>query len=282
MDKNSNSSSQDYDPQQVARFFDGYGMREWDRLVDNPVNEVSLYIHNYYLEEFLSPGMRVLEIGAGAGRFTQTLARLGVNLVVADISPGQLDLNREHARHYNFETAVESWLELDACDMSALQDQSFEAVVAYGGVFSYTLDRRNEALLECMRVLKPGGLLLLSVIALWGSAHRHLDQVLNIPVEVNRRIIKHGDILPELIPDRGQYIHMFRSGELRAWLEGTGLRILAMSASDCLSTGWYETLEEIRSDEEKWSELLGMELEVCAEPGSWNMGMHTIAVTQKS
>jgi 2-polyprenyl-3-methyl-5-hydroxy-6-metoxy-1,4-benzoquinol methylase len=94
MAKSSSSSSHDYDPDRVAHFFDSYGIREWDRLVDNPVNEVALYIHNYYLDAFLSPCMRVLEIGAGAGRFTQTLAKLGSRLVVADISAGQLDLNR--------------------------------------------------------------------------------------------------------------------------------------------------------------------------------------------
>jgi 2-polyprenyl-3-methyl-5-hydroxy-6-metoxy-1,4-benzoquinol methylase len=281
MAKSSSSSSRDYDPDQVAHFFDSYGIREWARMVDNPVNEVALYIHNHYLDAFLSPGMRVLEIGAGAGRFTQTLAMLGIRLVVADISAGQLDLNRKHARQYGFETAVESWIQLDACEMSNLPDQSFEAVVAYGGVFSYTLDRRDEALRECLRVLKPGGLLLLSVVSLWGSAHRHLDQILKVPVEVNRRITDHGDILPDLIPGRGQYMHMFRASELRAWLQEAGLHILVMSASDCLSTGWCDTLESIRTDEEKWAELLRMELEACADPGSLNMGMHTIAVAQK-
>lgn len=37
----------------------------------------------------------VLEVGAGAGRFTVELARLGCSVLVADVSSVQLDLNRQ-------------------------------------------------------------------------------------------------------------------------------------------------------------------------------------------
>ena len=65
---------------------------------------------------------------------------------------------------------------------------------------------------------------------------------------------------------------MFRAAELRQWLEGAGLQILAMSASDCLATGWAEMLITIRNDAEKWEELLRMEVEACAERESKKVG----------
>lgn len=274
-------SSGQYDAEQVGRFFDAYGIREWNRLVQNPASEVSLYIHTYYLEKYLRPGQRVLEIGAGAGRFTQVLARLGARIVVGDISQVQLDLNRQHANRLDFASVIEEWVQIDICDLSRFASESFDCVVAYGSPLGYVLDQRDKALAECLRVLKLGGLLILSVASLWGSAHRHLDQVLATPVSINRQITTTGDILPEMIADREQYFHMFRAAELRQWLEGAEVRILAMSASDCLATGWGEMLTTIRSDAEKWEELIRMEVEACAQRESWNMGMHTIAVAQK-
>ncbi len=269
-----------YNPEAIASHFDEYGMREWDRLVETPVDEVSLYIHTHYLEAYVPAAGRVLEIGAGAGRFTQVLARLGARLVVADISPVQLGLNKQHAQRYGFAHAIEEWQQLDICDMSRFDSDSFDCLVAYGGPLSYVLDQRHRALQECLRVLKPGGLLLLSVMSLWGSAHRHLDGVLSLPAETNRRITHSGDLTPESMPGRGSAMHMFRADELRAWLVQAGLEVQAMSASNCLSLGWEEMLNRIRADQEKWGELLRMELEACAQSGCLDMGTHILAVAR--
>ena len=55
-----------YDAQSIAKHFDDYGLREWERLVATPVDEVNLFIRNHYLKKYIPAGARVLEIGAGA------------------------------------------------------------------------------------------------------------------------------------------------------------------------------------------------------------------------
>ena len=279
-DRSDGSSS--YDAGAVAAHFDEYGIREWNRLIDTPVDEVSLTIHTHFLNQYVAAGSRVLEVGAGAGRFTQALVGQGVTVLVADISQVQLDLNKRQAHAYGFASGVEDWRQTDICDMGWAEAGSFDYVVAYGGPLSYVLDRRDVALQECMRVLRPGGTLLLSVMSLWGSAHRHLRGVLSIPSVTNRCITDSGDISAETFPERGgNYMHLYRAGELRDWLTRAGLTVRAMSASNCLSIGWEERLAEIRQDDEKWQELLRMELEACSEEGSLNLGTHLIAVAQK-
>jgi len=276
------NTTSSYSAEWVASYFDEYGIREWDRLARSPVDEVSLHIHTHYLKEYTLPGARTLEVGAGAGRFTQVLAGLGARVVVADISQVQLDLNRQHAQQHGFAHAVEDWRQVDICDMACFESESFDCVVAYGGPLSYVLERRDQALRECMRVLSPDGTLLLSVMSLWGSAHRHLRGVLLIPAENNRQIIESGDLLPETQGEGGHYCHMFRAGELCELLAQAGLTLTAMSASNCLSLGWDDSLQEIRADDEKWTELLRMELEACAEVACLGMGTHLIAVARKS
>jgi SAM-dependent methyltransferase len=159
----------------------------------------------------------------------------------------------------------------------------FDTVVVYGGPFSYVLDKRDLALSECLRVLRPGGLILLSVMSLWGSAHGRLDGVLLFtPVSANQKITITGDITPVTFPERpGGFMHLFRANELVKWLERRRLTLLDISASGCLSLAWNEMLKEIRNEAEKWNELLRMELEACADPGCLNMGTHLIAVTRK-
>ena len=273
-----------YDPESTARYFDDYGEREWQRLVSNPVNEISLFLHTHYLSKYVHAGMRVLEIGAGAGRFTQVLAGLGARVVVGDISAGQLELNRGHALELGFAAAVEDWAQVDICELGRYSAGQFDAVVAYGGPFSYALDRRDDALRECRRVLKPGGVLLLSVMCLWGTVRRSLREVLvNTPVQANQRIIATGDISPATYPDRpNSYMHLFRGQELKTWLREGGLEVLDLSASGCLAAGWESVLEPLRADPLLWGELLRMDLEASCQPGCLEMGTHMIAVTRKA
>jgi 2-polyprenyl-3-methyl-5-hydroxy-6-metoxy-1,4-benzoquinol methylase len=277
-----NTGNTNYLPEMVGQYFDEFGIKEWDRLTDTPADEVSLFIHTHYLNKHISKGDQILEVGAGPGRFTQILAGLGTHITVADISRVQLDLNKRFAHEFGFDQVIVDWHQLDICDMSRFDPGSFDCVVAYGGPFSYVLDKRDLALAECLRVLKPGGMLFLSVMSLWGTAHAYLNGVLSMPVATNQLITNTGNITPETFPERkNNFMHMFRERELSKWLEKRSLIILDKSASNCISLTWNETTMHIRDDAGKWNELLRMELEACAETGCLNMGTHLIVVARK-
>ena len=270
-----------YNPDWAENYYDEYGDREWTRFTRSPADEVSLFIHTHYLERFVKPGSRVLDVGAGPGRFTKVLADMECRVVVADISQVQLDLHRKHAEALSFEDAVEERLRLDICDMSVLSDESFDAVVCYGGPLSYIFDQAPTALGECVRVCRRGGYVLASVMSLWGPAHRYLDEILKIPPENNRKITETGDLTPENWPDARHRCHMFRPNEVRQLVNQSGLTVAAISASNCLSIGWNDSLVEVKNDPTKWQELLRMELSACREEGCVGMGDHIIVVGKK-
>jgi SAM-dependent methyltransferase len=271
-----------YDPSWIRRYYDSYGMKEWTRWDVSPVERVKFQIHRHYLDAYISSSDRVLEIGAGAGRFTQHLASVADRIVVADISPGQLALNRDHASRYAFAGKIEAWVECDMCDLqSEFPAASFDSVVCYGGPLSYVFEAYPRALDQMKRVMKPGGSLLLSVMSLWGTVHQFLPGVLEVDAEANRRILRSGDLTTETVgPDR-HYTHMFRASELQQALGDAGLEIVALSASNCLATGWGERLSEVSEGCSEWRQLIEMEIEACRQPGCLDMGTHMIAVCRK-
>ena len=270
-----------YDAAWVRQFYDDYGEKEWGRLVKDPVNEVRLHVQRHYLQKHIRPGAQVLEIGPGPGRFTQILAEVGARIVLVDISPGQLALNRSKAAEHGFEHAVERRHQLDMCDMAALDDRAFDAVVCYGGPLSYVFEQRGAAVAEVLRVLKAGGVALFGVMSLWGAMHEFLDGVLPVSRECNREIIASGDLCPQTYPACTHHCHLFRAGELRQFLEGCGAAVVEMSASNCLSSARGDRLDDARKDPDQWRQLLEMEIEACREPGCLDMGTHIIAVVRK-
>src|SRR5579871_5282493 len=84
-----------YDAESVRSYFDRFGEREWQRLEATLQGRNGYAVHQRLLLEYARPGMRVLDIGSGPGRYAIDLVNAGVELTVGDISQVQVDLARE-------------------------------------------------------------------------------------------------------------------------------------------------------------------------------------------
>jgi SAM-dependent methyltransferase len=108
------------------------------------------------LDLFLSarPGPEVLDAGAGQGSLSAKLAALGFEVTSTDASPAAVEVLRERVSGQAL-----------AADVTSLPfaDQTFDAAVL-GEVLEHVEDDRA-ALVEIARVLRPGGVLTLSVPA---------------------------------------------------------------------------------------------------------------------
>lgn len=267
-----------YDPAHVAAFFDEYGEREWERFEADLAARVNLEVHRHFLGRFVRPGERVLEAGAGPGRFTMELARLGAAVVVADISHEQLRLNREHVGGAGLDEQVEARVIADVCDLSRFEDAEFDATVCFGGPLSYVVDRADDALAELLRVTKPGGHALLSVMSLVGAERAYLPAVLELAdeygLEATERIIETGDLGGAL--NRHHNMRMYTWAGLQELLARHPCTLVAASASNFLSIGRDDVVTD-----EWWPKLVEWELRACAEPGALDGGTHIIAVVRR-
>jgi SAM-dependent methyltransferase len=273
-----------YDPRAVADAYDAFGEREWERHETAPFRRVAFHIHRHYLAEFVRSGDHVLEAGAGAGRFSVELARLGARLTVIDISPGQMDLHRRHLADEGLEASVEERAIADIVDLSRFPVGAFDAVVCYGGPLSYVMERADDALAGMLRVLRPAGHVLLSVMSNLGSLHAFLS---TIPGDIDRvgidaveRVRETGD-LPEELASVGT-MHMYRWEELRALLGRHECELVAASAANFLSVGNDEVCERWLQDPTMWTRFLAWEVHACREPGALDAGTHILAAVRQT
>jgi ubiquinone/menaquinone biosynthesis C-methylase UbiE len=268
----------------VRSYFDALADGEWERLSADLPGRVSFEVHRRFQAQFVEPGMRVLEVGAGPGRFTIELASLGARVAVTDISPVQLDLNRRHVTEAGHEASVESRAVLDICDLSRYADKDFDAVVAYGGPLSYAFDRVEQALAGLLRVTRPGGPVMASVMSTLGAYRHLLTDVVGLADfhgdDFTDRVLLTGDLREAQPPGTGQHTcRMFRSGEMEALVAGAGGRMLAGSASNWISLGDPAAMTRLADDPERWERFLRNEVAVCRERGVWDGGTHFLFAT---
>jgi ubiquinone/menaquinone biosynthesis C-methylase UbiE len=265
-----------HDPEHAAEFFDRYAELEWTRFDDERTPSTSLDVHVEYLRRYVTAGDRVLDAGAGPGRFTIELARLGASIVVADISAGQLALNREKVAEAGFGAGVADRVLADVVDLP-FEDASFDAAVCYGGPISYAVDRAADAVAELVRVTRPGGHVLVSVMSLLGAGQTYVDTVLDVArrygIELTEQIFTTG-LLPEG-PDLGHLpMKLFRWRELRELLEPHG-RIVAASATGLLRPSQDPEDPALRALLER------LEVELAREPGAIDCAPHMLAVLRR-
>lgn len=153
----------------VRQFFDDIGDREWARFDKDARSRVALDGHRRFLRRHVPEGAYVLEIGAGPGRFTTELAEMGCRVVVSDISPAQLEANARRVGEAGLEEAVIERRLLDVRDLAVIPDETFDAVVAYGGPLSYAFEHAEAALAGMLRVVRPRGQVVASVMELIGT-----------------------------------------------------------------------------------------------------------------
>ncbi len=184
----------------------------------------------------IGPGARVLDVGCGGGRHAFACARAGAEVVALDTSPGELGEVRTMlaamAAAGEIDGAVR-WgaLGADACTLP-FTSGSFTHVVASEVLEHVPEDGR--ALAELARVLRPGGVLALSVPRAW-------------PEAVNWLLSAQYHGAP------GGHVRIYRRGQLRARLERAGFCISAAHHAHALHTPywWLRCLVGVARDDQR-------------------------------
>jgi ubiquinone/menaquinone biosynthesis C-methylase UbiE len=111
----------------------------------------------------LAAGTSLLEIGIGTGRIALPLLRAGVNITGVDISALMVNRLRAKLAQEQAAESAHAWgtLTIEMADMTALPfaDDSFDAAV--GVHVLHLVPEWRKALNETLRVIRPGGALLI-------------------------------------------------------------------------------------------------------------------------
>lgn len=107
-----------------------------------------------YIERYLRPGMRILEIGAGTGRYSHTLARMGYAVDAVELVQHNIDIFREKTQPGEQVTIRQG----NATDLRILESETYDITLLLGPMYHlFTVAEQRKALSEAIRVTKTGG-----------------------------------------------------------------------------------------------------------------------------
>lgn len=112
-----------------------------------------------YIEKYLTADAKIIEIGAGTGRYSITLTEKGYDVTSVELVPHNIEIMKKKVRpHHNIRIH-----EGNACDLSAFASNTYDIVLLLGPMYHlFNNEDKHRALDEAIRIAKPDGIVFAS------------------------------------------------------------------------------------------------------------------------
>ncbi|MCG7343728.1 class I SAM-dependent methyltransferase [Sporosarcina sp. ACRSL] len=162
----------------VRKFYDETVTYEWDRLERH---KVEFELTKRYLNRYIKPTDKVLDLGGGPGKYSLYLAERGCDVTLADLSGKNVEFALRMA---NEQGVPLKGLQVDGRDLSAIEDDQFDYVLCMGPMYHLkTEEDRAKTIRECLKKLKPNGIIFVAFISsysfVWDYLIRNPELILN-------------------------------------------------------------------------------------------------------
>lgn len=137
----------------LKAFYEGYN--EDNRLLSRH-GAVEYLTTMRYIERYLRPGMRILEIGAATGRYSHALAQKGYHVDAVELLAHNIEAFQANTLPGETVTIRQG----NAKDLSPFPNDSYDITLLLGPMYHlFTEEEKLQALSEAIRVTKKGGLI---------------------------------------------------------------------------------------------------------------------------
>ncbi len=265
------------DIRDIAAFYDGAAEKEHTRLERHQLEHDLTW---RYLERYLPPSGRILEIGAATGRYTLELAKRGYNLTAVDLSAVQLEQNRRNLAAAGLERQARLVV-ADARSLEPVTETEFDAALLMGPFYHLVFEAdRRLALQAAAQRLRPGGTLFSAFISrfgILGDLLRNVPDWIEDQAEV-RSILDVGRD-PEHYPGEGFRGYFARVDEIAPLHESLGFETLALAAVEPAISADDESYNRLQGlQRQLWLDLL---TEVSLEPSILAASRHLLYIGRK-
>ncbi len=149
----------------MADIVEYYNKFNEDKRLLSGHGRVEFAVTMHYLSEYLGTGMKVIDIGAGTGRYSIEMAKRGMSVTAVELVKYNLGILKKHIREDLGEDADITAYQGNALKLKRCEDNSFDAALLFGPLYHlHSEEDKIKALSEAKRVVKSGGHIFVSYV----------------------------------------------------------------------------------------------------------------------
>lgn len=251
--------------------------REWnedDRLLSR-FGQVEFLTTIRFIEKYLQPGMRILEVGAGTGRYSHYFARKGYHVDAVEL----VESNIIEFTKKTLPAEKVSIFQGDAIDLCMLQDNTYDLVLHLGPMYHLSTEaERKAAIREALRVTKSGGKVFMAYILnemtvinyFFRNGHINDAEERKMLLSANWRFYEH----------KRKHLSFYRIEDINELMSDFNVNRIHLVGTEMISGAMRELMSEM-SDEEflYYVEYVNS---ICERPDMIGMSGHLLEVFEKT
>lgn len=249
---------------------------EWnedDRLLSR-FGQVEFLTTIRFIEKYLKPGMKILEVGAGTGRYSHYFARKGYAVHAVELVDRNIEGFKEKTLSGENVTIVQG----DAVNLHMLKDNEYDIVLHLGPMYHlFTESERKAAVREALRVTKPSGIVFMAYI---------LNEMTVINYFFRNGHINEKEARDEIISsnwrfaeNRRKHLAFYRIEDVHTLMSGFSVNRLHLVGTEMISGAMRELL--LSMTDEEFGYYTEYIYSICERPDMIGLSGHLLDIFEK-
>lgn len=227
-----------------------------------------------YITKYLSSGARILEIGAGTGRYSHVLAGMGYCVDAVELVEHNIDIFKSHSTENETVTITQG----NATDLLNFTNNTYDITLLLGPMYHlFTKDEQKKALSEAIRVTKPGGVIFAAYcmgdasVLSYGFVRGHIHEIID-------KCMLNTDTF-EAFSRPWDIFELYRKEDIDVLRNNFNVSQLHFVASDGYANHMRETLDNL--DEATFELYLKYHFATCERQDMVGLSHHTLDIFRK-
>ena len=228
-----------------------------------------------YIEKYLKPGMKILEIGAATGRYSHALARQGYAVDAVELVQHNIDIFRANTQPGEPVTIRQG----NAKDLHFFADNTYDITLLLGPMYHlFTVEEQKQALSEALRVTKKGGILFVAYCGNDATMVQYCFGRGMLKEERYRNLVDFDTF--KASSDPAELFELYRREDIDAMIAGMPVTRLHYVGADMATNYMRSTIDEM--DDDFFGLYLKYHFTICERPDMVGVSHHILDVLRKS